>query len=166
MRRSVAIGSRDNMRHGLISLLTVVVVISLATAAVLAVSTSNAMSALATRQADMNAQGYDAECSAQTFLAELDTLLHKEGSTSQAMAALDKQANKMLAAACEDGVTATYDLDDNTVTCTYTTEGGRMLKTVIELDNTSYTIVAWHLGAAPQEEDTGDMLWTGTTTEN
>lgn len=166
MSRQAAEGSRDNMRHGLISLLTVVVVISLATAAVLAVSTSHAMHALANRQANMNSQGYDTERSAQAFLAELDALLHEQGSTSRTMSALNKQANRMLASVCEEGVTATYELNGNDITCTFTSEGGRMLQTVVRLENTSYIIESWHLSAAPQEEDTGDTLWTGTTTEN
>ena len=61
MRRTIGTSSRGNMRHGLISLLTVVVVLSLATAAVLTVSTSRAMAALAQRQANMTQEGYDAD---------------------------------------------------------------------------------------------------------
>ena len=165
MKRSVSSG-RSNMRHGLISLLTMVVLLSLATAAVLAVSTSHAMAALAGRQATMTAEGYAAEGSAQAFLAELDALVHETHTASRAQAELDERANRMLAEACEDDVSATYALEDNTITCTYTTQNGRQLETVIELGDATYTIEAWRLSAAPQEEDTGETLWTGTTTEN
>lgn len=169
MKRLSGTGARGNMRHGLISLLTVVVIISLATAAVLTVSTAFAMRALANRQANMTTQGYDAERSAQSMLAGLDDELvqaRKEGVKRQAMLSrVEQRMNNLLAKACVEGVTATYGLDDNMLTCIFTTDGGRMLTVrVALLDNATYDVDAWRLTAAPEEEDTGDMLWTGTAT--
>ena len=166
MSRGVGSSNRGNMRHGLISLLTVIVVLSLATAAVLAVATSHAMAALAEREAAMTADAYAAEVSAQTFLAELDELLHEQGTAQKTAKALDDKANKMLATACEADVFATYDIRDKTVTCSFTTKNARMLTIEVELGDASYIITSWRLSSAPQEEDTGDTLWTGTTSEN
>ncbi len=157
------------MRHGLISLLTVVVVISLATAAVLAVTMSQAMGALSQRQARMTTEGYDAERSAQTFLAKLDDELiaaRREGTTSSAalMVRIQNCANRMLAEACTEGVTATYSVEDTNVRCTFVTDSGRMLQTDVAVgDNATYSIVSWKLTAAPQVEDDGDTLWGGPT---
>lgn len=168
-RRSVGTSSRGNMRNGLISLLTVVVVIALATAAVLAVATSHAMAALSERQANMTSEGYEAETAAQTFLAELDDelfALRSRGTTnaSALMGEIENKANSMLAKACSQEVTATYEVDKTTLTCTFTTKSGRML--VVELlisNNATYDVVSWKLMAMPQEEETGNTLWTGPT---
>lgn len=169
MIRSMGTANRGNMRHGLISLLTVVVVISLATAAVLTVSTARAMKALAQRQANMTQEGYDAERAAQAMLSlvsdELDAARTAGTTDSKAMAArIDKNANRMLAEACPEDVTATYKVQGNDLTCTYTTTNGRMLQTVISIgNNATYEVQSWKLTAAPQQEDTGETLWTGPT---
>ncbi len=170
MRRSTGTSGRGNMRNGLISLLTLVIVISLATAAVLAVSTSRAMHALSERQARMTSEAYAAERSAQTLLAKLDQEL---GATKSAgirgkalLARIEKNMNDLLADACAEGVTATSSFQDNTLTCTYVTKEGRMLQTSIEIkDDATYDVVGWRLTAAPQEEETGDMLWSGSTAQ-
>lgn len=170
-RRSIGTSHRGNMRHGLISLLTVVVVISLATAAVLAVATSHAMEALSQRQARMTTEGYDAERSAQTFLAELDDALSAarlEGVTDSAalMERIQNRANLMLAEACTEDVTATYSVEDANVRCTFVTASGKMLQTDVAVDeNATLRIVSWKLTAAPQIEDDGDTLWGGPTAE-
>ena len=169
MSRRAGSKARGNMRHGLISLLTVVIVLSLATAAVLAVSTSHAMAALAKRQANMTAQGYEAERSAQAMLAGVDAELakaKKAGTQGAAIAKrLEQRMNSLLAEACAKDVSATYTLKDNLLTCTFTTKGGRMLAVQATIDNdATYDVVSWKLTAAPQEEDTGDTLWTGSTT--
>lgn len=168
MRRSIGTSNRGNMRNGLISLLTVVVVISLATAAVLAVSTSHAMGALAQRQATMTADGYALERSGQTLLANLDEVLSQARAGNTAGSALVSQvANRMnglLVESCADGVTATYETDGSQLTCTFVSEHGRMLMVTITVGgNATYDVKAWQLTAAPQEENTGDTLWTGST---
>lgn len=169
VQRSVAASNRGNMRHGLISLLTVVVIIALATAAVLAVATSHAMDALANRQAKTATEGYAAEAAAQTLVAELDDELQaaRNEGTSDAVslaARVESRANGMLAQACPDGVTATYAVEGTTLTCTFVTTSGRMLETTIALgDGATYDIVDWKLTAAPQVEDNGDTLWVGPT---
>ncbi len=168
-RRSVGTSNRGNMRNGLISLLTVVVVIALATAAVLTVATSHAMAALSERQANMASEGYQAETSAQAFLAELDDELasaRSKGATSATslMGTLENRANSMLAKACTPDVSATYHIDDTTLTCEFTTKSGRMLHVDILIGtNGTYDVASWKLMAMPQEEDTGDTLWTGPT---
>lgn len=171
MRRAIGTSNRGNMRHGLISLLTVVVVISLATAAVLAVSTSHAMAALAQRQAAMTSEGYDAERAAQTMLAELDDELHaaRAAGVSDPTALMDRiqnSANLMLATACPESVSATYEVDGQTLVCTFVTQSGRMLTTGVAIGKeATYDVVSWKLTAAPQIEDSGDTLWTGPTEE-
>ena len=172
MRRSIGTSSRGNMRHGLISLLTVVVVLSIATAAVLTVSTSRAMAALAQRQANMAQEGYDAERAAQKMLAlvedEIRTVRSK-GTTSASVLAkhLDKAANGLLAEACPQGITATYSVKDTTLRCEYTTPGGRLLQTVVAIgDGGTCDVVSWTLTAAPQEQDLGGTLWTGPTAKD
>lgn len=168
-RRSVGTSNRGNMRHGLISLLTVVVIICLATAAVLTVATSHAMAALSERQANMTSEGYDAERAAQSMLSKLEDELataRTAGTTDVAslMSRIDSQANKMLAEVCPQGVTATYSVEDTHLTCTFITSNGRMLQTDVVIgDGGTYDVVSWKLTAAPQEEDNGDTLWAGPT---
>lgn len=172
MRRSIGTSSRGNMRHGLISLLTVVVVISLATAAVLTVSTSRAMGALAQRQANMTQEGYDTERAAQTTLALVEDELRtarSQGQTSASALAkrLDQAMNGLLADACPSGITATYSVKDTTLQCEYLSPNGRMLQTVVAIgDGGTYDVVSWKLTAAPQEQDTGGTLWTGPTAKD
>lgn len=168
MMRKKGSGRGDNMRHGLISLLTVIVIISLATAAVLTIATSHAMWALAQRSATMKAEGYDAERCAQGMLARIDNELaasRKAGEGHAAMLArIEKRMNSLLAEVCEHGVTATYGLEDNVLTCTFITEGGRSLEASLTIgDDATYDITAWRLSAVPEDEDTGDTLWTGST---
>ena len=175
MRRAIGNSGRGNMRNGLISLLTVVVVISMATAAVLAISTSHAMGALAQRQATMTADGYALEQSGQALLANLDELLHQSrgsavGGTAggaaggAVIAQVENRMNSMLVDSCAKGVTATYETEDDGLTCTFISEHGRMLTVTISVGgNATYDVRAWQLTAAPQEENTGDTLWTGST---
>ncbi len=169
MRRSYSSGSRGNMRNGLLSLLTVVVTLCLATAAVLTVSTARAMDALAQRQANMAQEGYDAERAGQTTLAMVDDVLHKavaSGVTdAKSLAArVESQANGILVEACPKDTTATYEVTNTTLTCTFTTKGGRVLNMVVQIgDGGTYEVVSWKLTAAPQSEDTGETLWTGPT---
>lgn len=168
MKRSVGASGRGNMRNGLISLLTVVVVLSISTAAVLTVSTAHAMHALAQRQATMTSEGYEAERSAQALLAGIDEELaaaraaHESG---QAVAdRIEKRINRLLAEACVEGVTATYGIEKNTLTCTFTTQSNRMLRTSIVLgQDATYDVAAWKLTAAPEDTSTDDVLWTGST---
>lgn len=168
-RRSVTTNNRGNMRHGLISLLTVVVIISLATIAVLTVATGRAMGALSERQANMTAEGYVDEIAAQTMLAEVDDELQaaREEGTSNAKALarrIEDKANLMLAEACPEGITATYSVEDTVLTCTFVSPSGRRLQTGVSInDGATYDIVSWKLTAAPQDEDNGDTLWTGPT---
>ncbi len=167
--RSVGTSGRGNMRNGLISLLTVVVIISLATAAVLTVATAHAMSALSERQANMTDEGYQAEQAAQTFVAELDEQLHAARTAgnvnaSALMSTLESNANSMLAKACPQGITATYDVKDMTLTCEFTTQSGRMLQVGILIGtDATYDVASWKLMAMPQDEDTGYTLWVGPT---
>ncbi|MBO7675526.1 MAG: hypothetical protein J6S63_11030 [Atopobiaceae bacterium] len=168
MRRSIGGSNRSSLRPGLISLLTLVIMLSIATAAVLTIATSHAMDALSKRQADMSAEGYEAERSAQTMLALMDEALRTSNNTKAAAEAkaLDKSMEKILAKACQDGVDATHKVHDNTLTCTFVTTGGRMLTTKITLlDNKAYDVVSWKLTAAPQEEGTDDTLWSGPTAQ-
>ena len=167
MRRTIGTNGRGNMRHGLISLLTVVIIISLATAAVLTVSTSHAMAALSERQAHMCTEGYAAERSGQALLAALDAELEASGASGQELLAhIDNCIDDLAANACAEGVTATAELTDSTLTCTFVTQGGRMLQTSLELgDDATYDVVGWRLTAAPQDHTTGDMLWSGSTAQ-
>lgn len=170
MRRTIGTSSRGNMRHGLISLLTVVIVISLATAAVLAVSTSHAMGALSQRQANMCSEGYAAERSAQALLAGLDEELvaarETNASGKAVFSRVKKSIDSLLAEACAEGVSATSEFDDGMLTCTFVTQGGRMLQTSLQIgDDATYDVVGWKLTAAPQDHNTGDTLWSGSTAQ-
>ncbi|MEE0026218.1 MAG: hypothetical protein U0J70_01405 [Atopobiaceae bacterium] len=168
MRRSMGGSNRSSLRPGLISLLTLVIMLSIATAAVLTIATSHAMAALSQRQANMTSEGYWAEKSAQTMLALVDDALQASTSSKAAgeVKAVDQRMDKILLEACEDGVTATYKVDDNKFTCTFVTTGGRMLTTKISLlDGKSYDVVSWKLTAAPQDEGSDDTLWSGPTAQ-
>lgn len=168
MRRAVGSSGKEYVRPGLISLLTLVVILSLSTITVLTVATANAMSSLTLRQASMNSQGYDAEVSAQTMLALVDDELQgsKASSTTGAAKLLDKRMKKILDAACVEGVTATHEVENNSITCTFVTSGGRMLTTQIDLLNkNTYDVVSWKLTAAPQDESSDDTLWLGPTAQ-
>ena len=155
-----------HMKNGLISLLTVVIVISLATAAVLAISTSHAMHALADRQATMSGEGYAAEKSAQTLLAVLDEEMKDAVANSESVVRrVTSRVNELLANSCQEGVTATFNVVDNELTCTFTTTSGRMLEVRLLISKKgTYTIESWKLMAAPEDVDTGDLLWTGSAT--
>lgn len=164
MKRSIGAAGRGAIRPGLISLLTVVVILSLSTISVLTIATSNAMAALSERQASMTSQGYDAETSAQTMLALMDDTLQngKASSVAGATRLLDKSMEQILAKACVEGVTATHEAGDSSITCTFVTNGGRMLQTQIDITGKdTYDVVSWKLTAAPQDEDSDDTLWTG-----
>lgn len=167
MRRAIGTGHRGNMRNGLISLLTVVVVISLATASVLTISTSHAMGALSQRQATMTADGYALERSGQALLANLDEVLSQVragAAGNTVISQVENRMNSLLVESCAQGVTATYETGGNDLTCTFVSEHGRMLTVTISVgSNATYSVKAWQLTAAPQEENTGDMLWTGST---
>ena len=168
MRRAIGNSGRGNMRNGLISLLTVVVVISLATASVLAVSTSHAMGSLAQRQATMTADGYALERSGQTLLANLDELLTQmrggAAGGASVISQVDNRMNSLLVESCAEGITATYETASDGLTCTFVSEHGRMLMVTISVGgNATYDVKAWQLTAAPQDENTGDTLWTGST---
>ncbi len=168
MNRTSFSKNRGSVRNGLISLLVVIAVLLLATIAVLTVSTSHAMKALAQRQATMTDEGYDAETSAQNLLALLDEELASmsaKGTTGAArMAELDSRVNQLLVSACVDGVSGAYLVDGNTLTCTFTTQNGRVLEITLAIgENASYNVIAWRLTAA-LDTDTGDMLWTGSST--
>jgi hypothetical protein len=156
------------MRNGLISLLTVVVVTSLATAAVLAISTSHAMQALASRQAEMTLEGYAAERSGQALVASVDDVLYQAREdgleASKAISRLKKQINNILVNACVDTVTATFEFNGNKLDVTFITSSGRSLEVCLAVTNeVSYRIESWKLTAAQVEEDTGDVLWTPST---
>ena len=171
MRRSVTATGGSNMRNGLISLLTVVVVISLATATMLTISTSHAMSALSDRQARMTTEGYAAERSAQMFVASVDTELSAarkaKESASKATKRLEKRINDILVNACAEGVTATFLFDGNALDVTFNTSSGRSLEVnLVVTDEVSYRIEKWKLTAAQVEENTGDVLWTPSTAED
>jgi hypothetical protein len=155
-----------HMKNGLLSLLTVVIVISLATAAVLAVSTSHAMKALADRQAMMTGEGYAAEKSAQTFVAMLDEEITDAAENSEnVLKRVNKHANELLVDAVQEGVSATYNMVDDELTCTFTTTNGRMLETRLTIGNEgTYEIKSWKLMAAPEDVETSDLLWTGSAT--
>ena len=99
----------------------------------------------------------------------VDDVLHKAvaaGVTdARSLAArVEGQVNGILVEACPEDTTATYDVTDTTLTCTFTTNGGRALHTVVQIGNGgTYEVVSWKLTAAPQSEDTGETLWTGPT---
>ena len=166
MSQDVSAGARTSMRHGLISLLTVVIVLSLATAAVLAVSTARAMSAIATRQATMATEGYAAETSAQGTLAGVDEMLYEARETGltgdEARALVRERVGSVASNACVEGVSATTTLDYDVLTCVYVTTNGRMLEVRVVLnDDLRYEVVGWVLTAVPEEEEIGGDLWTG-----
>jgi len=155
------------MRNGLISLLTVVVVGALATAAVLAVATAHALGALSTRHATMTAQGYATERSAQSFVASVDTELfdarEADRTKKQAIGQLEKDMNGLLASACTEDVTATFEMEKTGPHVTFTSTDGRALEVRLAIDDSlTYRITAWKLTAQMQEEGTEDMLWTPT----
>jgi len=164
MRRSVGGSNRSSLRPGLISLLTLVVMLSIATAAVLTIATSHAMAALSNRQANMTLEGYEAETSAQTMLALLDDELQSTSSAKAAneVKAIDKGMKSILSKACVDGVEATHKVTGNNIVCTFVTKGGRMLTTQIALlDGRTYDVVSWKLTATPQDDSSDDTLWSG-----
>lgn len=164
MRRSIGTNNRGTIRPGIISLLAVLVILSLATISTLTIATSNAMMALSERQASMTSQGYNAEISAQTTLALMDDELQnaKVLSATEATAALNRSMKSILAKACVEGVTATWETAKSSITCTFVTTEGRMLQTRVNLTGDStYEVVSWKLTAAPQDDSSDDTLWLG-----
>lgn len=165
MRRATLSPAQGNMRNGLISLLTVVVVISLATASVLAVSTSHALNALSQRHAHMTAQGYATERSAQMFVAGVDEVLYnareKGLKREEAIDEIANAINNLLVSSCTEDVTATFEIEKSGPHVTFTSTDGRALDVHLTIDDSlAYRITSWKLTAQVQEEDTQDMLWT------
>lgn len=164
-RHTTTSPTQGNMRNGLISLLTVVVVISLATAAMLTISTSHALTALAQRQAQMTAQGYATERSGQAFVAGVDAVLYEARENglkrNEAITQISDAINNILVSACTEDVTATFEMEKNGPHVTFSSADGRSLEVELSVDNSlTYRITSWKLTAQVQEDNSQDVLWT------
>jgi hypothetical protein len=164
---------RRSLRVGPISLLTLIIVISLAVMTVLTTTTVQASHAMTTREQTSTTEGYLAETSAQTFLASLDETLgtvRASGTTSRsaALAATTSALPSLIADAQDaaDGVTVTAQVTDDGVQATFSTEHGRTLDVEVEIgEDANYDITAWKLTTAQEQTDGGGTLWSGSSND-
>lgn len=156
----------DTVRLGPIGLFALVAAICVAVMSVLALSTARASLALASRQSSFIRDGYGNEANAQAFLAEVcETVAEVRlsgGNGLSASAAVAQQTDDLLSAACEDASRATAGVDGNEVSARFVSESGRCLDILIIIgDDATVTVASWK-ATTLWDEDTGDVLWTGS----
>ena len=152
-----------NMRIGLLTILTVVIVI------VLEVTTAGAMRALTARQAAMTTEAYRAEPCGQQLVARVDAqLAQSKASGADRAAALDALSGKLSgisSVVSTSDVTAIARVDGSKVEATITTTGGRTLTVTINVtDDLTCDVSAWRLAAVSADEKDATTLWGGPGT--
>lgn len=157
-----------SLRIGLLPVLTLIAVLSLATLAVLAISTSRAAAAIATRQEQATSDAYLLESAGQRFLAQVDETADTGVSVDAAQLANAAAADACNAASAEgagvpaDAVTASAQADGSTIQATFSTGSGRTLAVTLELVGGEPTVTTWQLSTV-QEDASTNTLWSGTT---
>lgn len=164
----MAKSSSDGMRIGPISLLTLIAVLLLAVLAMLCVTTANATSAMANRQAGSITQTYKLDSCGQTLLANIDGVLAQaeETGASGVQAVEDNRGqiiDNTLTNCGNDDISISLEADSDTVSFTISLSDARALEASIRIDaNAGYSIESWKtstLQELPQE-----TLWAGSST--
>ena len=146
---------RQPVKIGMLPVLTLVAILGFATLAVLAVTTSHAMGAIAQRQATSTTDAYLLEEVGQRYVAAIDDAL--ETGAAPDFSALASTA----ASQADPGISATADLDGDTVKATFSTTSGRQLAIELTLGSSSSRIRSWKLTGV-QADGTEETLWDNT----
>lgn len=148
--------SKGSVRIGPISIFSLVIVLCLAVLSVLAVTTAQATYTLADKQAKFNTDTYVNEIAGQEFLSKVDASL--------ASSRTQKATHEQALASLKSILPADAALEGNTLTASFSTEGGRLLSITLEItpDN-QYRISEWSATTQWEMQDTGGTLWTGNT---
>lgn len=142
---------QGSVRIGPVSILVLIIILCLAVMAVLTVTTSEAEESITTRQEESIATMYANEAEAQTFLADLDSMLalarSVNTSVETALALLDLPEGWTY----ENGVLSLAFVQDN----------GRRLDIELALPSTAgYEIMAWRATTEWSEEDPDKVFWS------
>lgn len=142
---------QGSVRIGPVSILVLIIILCLAVIAVLTVTTSEAEESITTRQEKSIATMYANEAEAQTFLADLDSMLalvrSVNTSVETALALLDLPEGWTY----ENGVLSLAFVQDN----------GRRLDIELALPSTAgYEIMAWRATTEWSEEDPDKVFWS------
>lgn len=160
--------SSEGMRIGPVSLLTLIAVLLLAVLAMLCVTTANAASAMANRQAEAIEQTYRVDACGQAILASIDDVAERaNGDAENTTLTISKMSDEILNRAMEKcdftGMTAQIDAEGNAVTIGVAQDGGKALDARILIDDDSgYTIQSWKITTT--QELPQETLWTGSQT--
>lgn len=164
-----------SVRMGPISLVSLVIILSLAVLTVLSITTSQAMYSSTKRQADSTADIYLCEVAGQEFLANVDEVLAgvREGEPSResAIAALRDAGNSLLEGLTVSGISSAVEVAsdegaDEVVSATFVTQGDRRLSVTLAVsDSATYRILSWKTTTFWNNYSTNDTLWSGETTD-
>lgn len=160
--------SQSSVRMGPISLVTLVIVLSMAVMTVLSVTTAKATFSSTERQAKATADIYTCETAGQEFLAALDGKLASYTSRTDALAALRTDYIDLLSGITTDGISSAVDIassDDAqvAVSATFVTASNHRLSITLAInDNCTYRILSWKTTTFWNNNTSTDTLWSGS----
>ena len=160
------INSTEGVRIGPISLLTLISVLLMAVLAMLCVTTTNATTALADRQASSLAKTYKVDSCGQALLAGIDAQLSRStGTSEQAVAELSANFNSLVEQAKADAnaqkLTVSGAISGSILSFTIESKSGKKLEATLQItDNLSYTITSWNMTTTQKTQQ--ETLWTGS----
>lgn len=167
----MASSSRGSVRIGPLSLLSLIIILSLAVMAVLALSTAKAELSITRHQSETVRETYRAQNAGEAFLTYLDkTLASYRGEDGQLLynyetmlAAVDNTLddNIELASQLYEGIVGEASLANNQVSASFEAENGRRLDAVIIINaDATYTVYSWKVSTA-WDTSSNDVLWSG-----
>lgn len=163
------VSRRHPIKIGMLPVLTLVVALCLFMLAVLVLSTTNAASAIAERQALATQEAYAVESAAQRFVGEVDAALAQASSSGVTGAAAGARALSgslgdiaSSVANASESMTVTARVQDSQVDATFESASGRRLDIALEVtDDLGYRIDSWKLTTVQADEGPGETLWSG-----
>lgn len=167
--------STGSVRMGPISLVSLVIVLSLAVMTMLSVTTTRAMQSSTERHVTATTDIYACEQAGQEFLSKVDAQLAgvRKGTASKAaaMAALRKAGNALVDGLDVVGISsavnvAEKDNADTDVTATFVTENDRRLTVTLSISaKATYKITSWKTTTFWNNYTSNDTLWSGENTD-
>lgn len=172
---------KGSVRMGPISIFSLIITLCLAVMATLSISTAQATLAATQRQAASTESVYADEVAAQEFMAELDaqlsTVRAAGGGRANALSALQQNVNALAEAGASDEVTVNVTVATDTgssvptlaenadVKATFAASDGRTLNVALAIvDNATYEVLQWKTTTTWVDTNTGNTLWSGTST--
>lgn len=158
------------VRMGMLSILSLVVILCLAVLAVLSFSTARAELAITERQATTATETYQLETAGQEFIAALDGALASQDTAERFRVLASYGIHEVegegavLELALANGIvpvsvsgTCTNDL----VNATFSLESGRRLDLAVRIVGRAYTIEQWKVTTQWPDDAAGGGLWLG-----